>query len=721
MTVSPAVRQPRLALVIDDDDSLRLMLRAKLEQDGMRVEEARDAAEGLVAFDRHHPDIVLLDVVMPGMDGFEACRALRARNSGQRTPILMLTSLDDVDSVDRAYRAGATDFLPKPIHWPMFGHRIRYILRMSGAVNELAASQARLAKSQSVARLGSWEWEAASDQFHHSSAIHEIAGVEAGLFPATIREALSLVHPADQARVREAAAHWLQPGSPTAIEFRLLRHDGTSRAVLCQTERECDEAGRLVRLHGIVQDITDRKQSEARIRRLAYFDAVTGLPNRAWLLERLDGSIESARRQGKAMAVLFLDIDHFKRINDTLGHGAGDATLKMVARRIERAVRRDDVVGRVGAEDEAVSIARLGGDEFCILLGSLGAGREASLVAKRLLDTFLEPFVIDGFESYLSASIGVAVYPQDGEDGESLLKAADAAMYHAKDEGRNNVQHFTPALNQRAIERLTLESDLRRALERDEFTLHFQPQVDERTRRVVGLEALVRWNHPTRGLLPPGQFIAVAEECRQIVRVDAWVLRNACRQNRLWQDAGLRPLPVSVNLSGHHFTRATLVDEVSEALAESGLDPAWLTLEVTESVLMADHALVSGNLQRLREMGVRLSLDDFGTGYSSLSYLKRLPFDELKIDQSFTRDIVADADSAAIVSAIVAVGRTLGLKLVAEGVETEGQAQCLRRAGCEVLQGFLHGRPQPAAAIEAMLRPGEAPALRLAAGAPALG
>ncbi len=244
---------------------------------------------------------------------------------------------------------------------------------------------------------------------------------------------------------------------------------------------------------------------------------------------------------------------------------------------------------------------------------------------------------------------------------------------------------------------------------------------DELTRRMVGLEALVRWNHPTRGLLPPGQFIALAEECRQIVRVDAWVLRNACRQNRLWQDAGLRPLPVSVNLSGHHFTRATLVDEVSEALAESGLDPAWLTLEVTESVLMADHALVSGNLQRLREMGVRLSLDDFGTGYSSLSYLKRLPFDELKIDQSFTRDIVADADSAAIVSAIVAVGRTLGLKLVAEGVETEGQAQCLRRAGCEVLQGFLHGRPQPAAAIEAMLRPGEAPALRLAAGAPALG
>ncbi|MBK6981139.1 MAG: EAL domain-containing protein [Betaproteobacteria bacterium] len=712
MSAEASGTQAPLALVVDDDPALRLLIRAKLRKEGVRVAEAGDGAEALEAFDRIAPDIVLLDVVMPRLDGFATCRALRGRAQGRRTPILMLTGLDDVESIDRAYDAGATDFLPKPINWPMLGHRLRYILRTSAAVNELAASQARLARSQRVARLGSWEWDAASGRVCRSDETLALAGVAAERFPATLPGLLDLVRPEDRGRILDAAARCLGPAAPDSIEFGLLRADGAIRAVHCHLEREVDESGAVLRLHGTVQDVTERKLAEERIRHLAYFDAVTGLPNRSWLLERLDQMIARAGRRDEKMAVLFLDLDQFKRINDTLGHSAGDAMLGQVARRIESSIRREDALGRAGADAAEVSIARLGGDEFCVLLEGVGRVEDAARVAKRLLEAFGEPFTVEGFETFVSASIGIAIHPHDGADGSGLLKAADAAMYHAKERGRNNHQFYSHAFNERAAERLTLENELRRALERDEFTLHYQPKVHGITRRLVGLEALVRWNHPARGLVMPGQFIPVAEECRQILRIDEWVLGAACRQNRAWQDAGGEAVPVSVNLSGHQFARPGLVEVVARTLEASRLDPVHLTLEVTEGVLMADHEVVSANLRRLKAMGVRLSLDDFGTGYSSLSYLKRLPLDEIKIDQSFTRDIVGGADSAAIVAAIVAIGRTLNLELVAEGVETEAQRSCLIGQGCEVMQGYLFGRPQPVEAVAGLL------GARVAAGAP---
>ncbi len=449
--------QPRRALVVDDDAALRLMLRACLEREGLAVVEAENGAEALAKFDQFSPDIVLLDVVMPELDGFATCRELRSRGHGRRTPILMLTGLDDVESVDGAYEAGATDFLPKPVNWSMFGHRIRYILRTSTAVNELAASQARLAKSQSVARLGSWEWEAASGRLYRSDEIHSIAGIRPEVFPTTLAGLLALAHPDDRDRLRDAAARWLGAGGPEMIEFRLQRPDGTVRSAHCQVEGERDASGSLVRVHGIVQDVTDRRRAEERIRRLAYFDTVTGLPNRAWLLERLDMMIAQARRREETMAVMFMDLDQFKRINDTLGHSAGDAMLGEVAARIGRCVRRDDVVGRAGAHGSSASVARLGGDEFCILLGTMRRIEDAATVATRLLEAFREPFMLEGFEAFGSASIGIAVYPDDGSDGPGLLKAADAAMYHAKDEGRNTFRFYSPALNARAVERLTLE------------------------------------------------------------------------------------------------------------------------------------------------------------------------------------------------------------------------------------------------------------------------
>jgi len=701
--IDPTAGQLRRALVVDDDAALRLMLRASLEREGLAVVEAGNGADALAKFDLFAPDIVLLDVVMPELDGFATCRALRSRIHGRRTPILMLTGLDDVESVDGAYLAGATDFLHKPVNWTMFGHRIRYILRTSTAVNELAASQARLAKSQRVARLGSWEWEAASGRLYRSDEIHSIAGIRPEDFPAGPQELLALVHPGDRERVRDAAARWRGAGGPEVVEFRLQRPDGAIRSALCQVECERDESGALVRLHGVVQDVTDRRQAEEKIRHLAYYDTVTGLPNRAWLLERLDMMISYARRRHETMAVMFMDLDQFKRINDTLGHSAGDAMLREVAVRVGRSVRRGDVVGRTVAEGTGPSIARLGGDEFCVLLGAMRRTEDAATVATRLLEAFREPFMLEGFEAFGSASIGIAVYPHDGHDGTGLLKAADTAMYQAKDEGRNTFKFYSSALNARAVERLKLESELRRAVEREEFTLHYQTQVRGEARDVVGVEALVRWNHPTRGLVMPAEFVHFAEEIRQIVQIEEWVLRTACLQNKAWQDAGARAVPVSVNISGHHFGLESLVDKVAAALAGSGLAPECLKLEITESVLMSDRDIVSANLRRLKQMGVRLSLDDFGTGYSSLSYLKRLPLSELKIDRSFASDIVGNPDSAAIVSAIIAIGRTLNLGLIAEGVETEDQSACLKGQGCDVMQGYLFGRPQPPEAIEALL------------------
>lgn len=692
--------------MVDDDPALRLLLRASLEQEGLAVVEAENGADALAKFDRVRPDIVLLDVLMPELDGFATCRELRARAHGRRTPILMLTGLEDVESVDGAYRAGATDFVHKPVNWTMFGHRIRYILRTSRAVNELAASQARLAKSQRVARLGSWEWEPATGQVYRSDEIHALAGIGPEAFPARPSDLLALVHPEDRERVRDAAVRWSGAGGPEVIEFRLLRPDGTIRSALCQVEAERDAAGALVRLHGIVQDVTERRQAEERIRHLAYYDTVTGLPNRAWLLERLDMMIAHARRRKETMAVMFLDLDQFKRINDTLGHAAGDAMLGEVAARIAGSVRRGDVVGRSGAHGAGASVARLGGDEFCILLGAMRRTEDAATVATRLLEAFRQPFVLEGFEAFASASIGIAVYPHDGSDGAGLLKAADTAMYLAKDEGRNTYKFYSRALNTRAVERLALEGDLRRALEKDEFTLHYQVQVGGPGRRVVGIEALLRWNHPVRGLVEPAQFVAVAEECRQIVPIEEWVLRTACRQNKAWQSAGARAVPVSVNLSGQHFGIESLAEKVGAALDESGLAPEHLKLEITESVLAAGRENVTANLHRLRQLGVRLSLDDFGTGHSSLGCLKRLPLSELKIDRSFAGDIVGNADSAAIVSAIVAIGRSLDLELVAEGVENEDQHDCLRMRGCDVMQGFLFGPPLPAEAIATLLAPG---------------
>ncbi|MCA1908334.1 MAG: EAL domain-containing protein [Magnetospirillum sp.] len=442
-----------------------------------------------------------------------------------------------------------------------------------------------------------------------------------------------------------------------------------------------DDEGAITQYAAVFSDISERKKTEERIKNLAYFDVLTGLPNRRLFTDRLQVAIAHAHRHGAQMAIMFLDLDLFKRINDSLGHGIGDQVLCEVANRLQVCVREGDTV------------ARLGGDEFVILLPELEHVEDAAKLADRVISRVKQPLSVDEHELYVTTSVGIAVYPEDGLTDETLIKNADTAMYRAKDLGRNSYQLYTPAMNAKSFERLAMESSLRHALTRDEFTLVYQGKIDLVSGRMSGVEALVRWRHPEMGLVSPAEFIPLAENMGLISEIGAWVLKSACRQSQSWFDLGLPRVRMAVNVSTLQFREGDLAELVKQALQETGLPPQFLELEITESVLMQrveENTLV---LNELRAMGIHISIDDFGTGYSSLSYLKRMPIDALKIDRSFVNDITEDGDGAAIVSTIINLAHNLKLRAVAEGVETQEQADFLRQRGCDEIQGYLVSRP----------------------------
>jgi diguanylate cyclase (GGDEF)-like protein len=441
----------------------------------------------------------------------------------------------------------------------------------------------------------------------------------------------------------------------------------------------------------LTEDNTARRLAESALKFQNNRDPLTGLANRNLLRDRLGLAIAHAARSAHPIWVLFVDLDRFKFINDSLGHLAGDELLKKVAERLQGALRETDTV------------ARLGGDEFVLLLPEGNENPLSTVIVQRVMDAIARPLTIEGHEFFLTCSIGVSSYPVDGEDVETLIKHADIAMYRAKQTGRNNFQFYTAKMNEQALERLRLEGDLRLALERDEFILHYQPQVDLRSGRIVGMEALIRWQHPALGMVPPGRFIGLAEETGLIVPIGAWVLRTACAQIKAWQSAGLGFLRVSVNLSARQFYQRDLLESVGAVLAQSGLDPQYLEIELTESMVMTDVDSAVAILRGLKALGVQMSIDDFGTGYSSLSYLKRFPIDVLKIDQSFVRDITIDPDDAAIVTSIISLAHNLRLNVIAEGVETEAQLEYLRRHGCDEIQGYYFSRPVDAEAFAALV------------------
>ncbi|HEX2485837.1 MAG TPA: EAL domain-containing protein, partial [Myxococcota bacterium] len=513
----------------------------------------------------------------------------------------------------------------------------------------------------------------------------------------TLADFLARVHPDDVGILTSAAEACRNEGTPLHVDHRVVLPDGTERILQTQAQLARDADGRPCGLEGTGQDVTDRHRVEDQIRWLAYHDSLTGLGNRLLFRERLDFAVAEAVRSQVPLGVLFLDLDHFKRINDTFGHTQGDRLLQEVADRLVRSVRESDLVARL---ENPPAISRLGGDEFTVLLTNVADPGDLAKVARRLLEVLHRPFSLGGHEVVITASVGIAAWPSDGSDGEGLLRNADAAMYHAKERGRNNFQFYAASMNAVALERLILETKLRSALERGELEVHYQPKLAHGGERVAGVEALARWRDAELGQVSPTDFIPIAEETGLIGELGAFVLRRSCLDRMRWSELGLPPAPVSVNLSVQQFRAGGVVELVERTLAETGLDPRLLELEITESMLLRDEKVVVAALVALRGRGVQVAVDDFGTGYSSLAYLRTLPVDSLKIDRSFVQDIGERDDEAALTAAIVSMGRALRLRVVAEGVELEAQRLLLEGWGCDELQGYLFARPMPRAELE---------------------
>jgi len=578
-------------LVGDDDQNIRLLTRQCLEAEGMLVVEAADGLETLEVFVRERPDLIFLDVEMPGMSGLDVCRRIRAMPQGESIPIMIVTGSDDRKSIDQGFEAGATQYKTKPVNWSLLGRDVQYMLRASNAFNAL-------------------------------------------------------------------------------------------------------------------------KRQEDRLRYLAYYDPLTSLPNRRSFTEQLTRILKRAQRHNSNAALLFIDLDHFKRINDSIGHSRGDRLLVEIAKRLTMELREDDAINYFtdfsaenspGADDAGTEIARLGGDEFTVVLSDVKDITDVEIVAKRLLDTLSEPIPLQSHNPVVTPSIGIAMYPHDGNDPDTLVRNADTAMYVAKAAGRACFRFYDEDMNARAVELLKLEEDLRHALLNDQLEVHYQPQVDSRTGAVTSLEALLRWDHPNRGTVSPADFIPVAERTGQIIEVGEWVMRQVAQHCLYWESLGMDNFRVGVNISPVQFNHQSLPQWIGDFLVECGLSAHRLELELTESAIMTDAETNIAKLRELKALGLELAVDDFGTGYSSLSYLKKFPIDTLKIDQSFVADLDSP-DGAAIVDAILALAKTLHLRVIAEGIADRSQLAYMVKKKCDLLQGYYLAKPVNAKEVPALLR-----------------
>ena len=679
----------RRVLIVEDDPTFALLATETLEQATFKVKVAATAQEATAAFASFAPDLVLLDVNVPGGNGFDLCQIVRTSDANSDVPVVMVTGLDDTESIDRAYEAGASAFLHKPILWPTLSHTVHFMLRALDDRRALVRSQ-----HKTRALLESLP-DAIATVDHRGVVAEHLTGSddpadEQPLVGRKVEEAF----PTELASAARLALAGSTSGSRPTYEY----------AVGSRPRRRWFEARLRPQADGtlliITRDVTEKRKARAHIEYLAYYDTLTGLPNRQMFVREASRIFKSAGHLSSLIALFYVDLDRFKRVNDSLGHEVGNQLLKDIAKRLAHYSSSLPPGQTAGAR----KVARLGADEFLVLATGLADEKQAIEIAEQIQATVAEPLPCGNDQLVVTASIGIAIYPRDSTDVEDLLVKADIAMHLAKGEGRNGYAVFGQSMAQRSLGRLELETQMRWALEHDEFRVFYQPKLDLVSGVVIGVEALLRWTHPERGEVTPGTFIPLAEETGLIVPLGAWVLRQVCQQLVRWSGSGLGKLTAAVNVSVQQFARQDFVENVLNTLREVGVEPTQLELEITESVLMRNVVETTACCRRLRDQGVSISIDDFGTGYSSLGYLRQFPVSALKIDRSFVKDIETSPDASAICTAIIAMARELNLKVVAEGVETPGQLALLRRRGCNQAQGFLIGRPMPADELQSLLR-----------------
>jgi diguanylate cyclase (GGDEF)-like protein len=691
--MTPETGARRAILVVDDDEMFSLLASETLQQAGYAALVADTGRAALEILARDKPDMVLLDVELPDANGFELCTIIRAALGGADVPIVMVTGHNDTQSIQRAFTVGATDFIHKPVLWQTLPQRIEFILRAQDNLRSL-----KISEQKNRALL-----QALPDTIYivdgNGVLLEHITGTQLATQPSLVGRTLEEVIPADAARAARRCMSARDVRHVTTCDYEV--GEGPERRCF-ETRLRPQSDGTLV---VITRDITERRRTESRIKYLAYFDTLTGLPNRQLLVREMARAIRAAQNTGTLIALLYLDLDRFKRINDNLGHSVGDALLKAVARRLHQCIRPTDVVTPAqGQSANRGSVARLGGDEFVVLVTSLSEEGQATAVADRIREALGEPFECGGHRFVVTPSIGIALYPKDGTDIEDLLVKADMAMYKAKDQGRNGHAFYGESMAIRSLSRLELENDLRRAFDGGDFQIYHQPKVDLASGRVVGVEALLRWRHAARGWISPEMFIPVAEETGLIVALGDWVLRETCKQLHRWAGTDLAHLTIAINVSVQQFAREDFVESVLRTLQDFNVRPQQLELEITESLLLRNVDDTTSCMKRFRAAGLTLSIDDFGTGYSSLGYLRSFPVDALKIDRSFVKDLNAKADGGAICAAIIALARELKLRVIAEGVENSEQVDFLRTHRCDQAQGFLMSAPLPIDELEKLLR-----------------
>lgn len=714
-------RKPKAnILVVGDNEAKRRAISAVLEELGQNVIAAASGHDALRALLSEDFAVILMDVQMPIMGGFETAELIRSRGRSSCTPIIFITSYSDAETdMVGGYSLGAVDFIFAPIIPEILRAKVSVFVELFHKTQELRAHEDHL-ESLVRQRTAALTAEIAERKRAElvirklSSAVERVAD---SIFMTDTNGIIEYVNPAFEEitgfsheeavgrtpKLIKSGQHssefyariWTTLGEGEIYREVLInrKKDGQLYHEAVTVTPLFDEEGECTHYIFSGKDMTERMQTQERLHHLAHHDILTDMPNRMLFVDHLKQALSRAKWHERTMAIMFVDLDRFKMVNDTLGHEAGDQLLQSIAARMQSCMREGDIA------------ARFGGDEFAVFLNDIAARDDVVPLAKNLLNALATPFVVAGQELFVTCSVGISIFPEDGTDTQALMQNADTAMYWSKQKGGNTYHFYQAEMNAQAVERLKLENELRRAVTRKEFVLHYQPQFDLNTNAIVGVEALLRWQHPELGLVPPLKFIGLLEETGMIVAIGEWILETACVQLRQWRDAGRELVPLAINFAERQFESAELVGLISRVLQENAIDPALLVVEVTESVLMDNNDAVTDVLVGLKDMGLGFAIDDFGTGYSSLGFLKNFPVNSLKIDQAFIRDIAADAGDAAIVSTIIQMADTLGMRSVAEGVEGPLQLEFLRTHGCHFGQGTYLSPPGDAEMIDALLSP----------------